>query len=142
MRSGNCQLDEAVALVIAQVVRKRGFGVRTEQAESMSVSRIFALDTNGVSAICVCYIESATAAQIGYAVRRLRRKVPQAFILIALLGNHTLGEETEQLRQASNADAIETTLEGVRECLVSHAQRAFEPPTPEKTGTVLTLART
>ena len=88
------------------------------------------------------YIESATAAQIGYAVRRLRRKVPEAFILIALLGNHGLGEETDQLLQASNADAIETTLEGVRECLVSHAKRASAPPTPEeKSAAVLTLAR-
>ena len=115
------QLDEAVALVVAQVLRKRGFGVRAEHAESLSVSRIFTLDTKEVTAICVCYIESATAAQIGYAVRRLRRKVPHAFILIALLGNHGLGEETDQLRQASNADAIETTLEGVRECFGTRA---------------------
>ena len=136
------QLDEAVALVVAQVLRKRGFGVRAEQAESLSVSRIFTLDTKGVSAICVSYIESATAAQIGYAVRRLRRKVPEAFILIALLGNHGLGEETDQLRQASNADAIETTLEGVRECLVTHATRTSDPsPTEEKSAAVLTLAQ-
>jgi len=136
------QLDEAVALVVTQVLRRRGFGVRAEQAESLSVSRIFTLDTKGVSAICVSYIESATAAQIGYAVRRLRRKIPEAFILIALLGNRSGGEEADQLRQASNADAIETTLEGVRECLVGHAQRAFEPPTPEKAGAELALART
>ena len=135
------QLDEAVALVVAQVLRKRGFGVRAEQAESLSVSRIFTLDTKGVSAICVSYIESATAAQIGYAVRRLRRKVPEAFILIALLGKHGVGTEADKLRQASNADAIETTLKGVRECLVTHAQKAVEPPPPEKTAAVLTLAR-
>ncbi len=135
------QRDEAVALVVAQVLRKHGFGARAEQAESLSISRIFTLDTNGISAICVSYIESATAAQIGYAVRRLRRKVPEAFILIALLGKHGVAEEAEQLRQASNADAIETTLEGVGECLVRHAHRAFEPPTPGKTATVLTLAR-
>jgi predicted PurR-regulated permease PerM len=127
------QLDEAVALVVAQVLRKRGFGVRAEQAESLSVSRIFTLDTKDVSAICVSYIESATAAQIGYAVRRLRRKAPQAFILIALLGNHAVGEESDQLRQTSNADAIETTLEGVRECLVRHAQRISTPSTSDET---------
>lgn len=117
------QLDEAVALVVAQVLRTRGFGVRAEQAESLSVTRIFTLDTSGVSAICVSYVESAKAAQIGYAVRRLRRKAPQAFILIALLGNQGLGEETEQLLQASNADAIETSLESVGACLVSHAEK-------------------
>jgi len=136
------QLDEAVALVVADVLRKRGFGVRSEQAGSLSISRIFTLDTKDVSAICVCFIESASAAQIGYVVRRLRRKVPEAFILIALLGNHGLGEETEQLRQASKADAIETTLEGLRECLVGQTKHALFPPSPEeKPSAVLTLAR-
>ena len=136
------QLDEAVALVVADVLRKRGFGVRAEQAGSLSASRIFTLDTKDVSAICVCFIESASAAQIGYVVRRLRRKVPEAFILIALLGNHDLGEETEQLRQASKADAIETTLDGLRECLVSHTKHALLLPSlKEKSSTVVTLTR-
>lgn len=136
------QLDEAVALVVAEVLSKRGFGVRAEQAGSLSASRIFTLDTKDVSAICVCFIESASAAQIGYVVRRLRRKVPEAFILIALLGNHDLGEETEQLRQASKADAIETTLDGLRECLVSHAKHApLLPSLKEKSSTVVPLTR-
>jgi hypothetical protein len=121
------QLDEAVALIVAQVLRKRGFGVRAEQAEALSVSRIFALDTGGISAICVCYIENASAAQVGYAVRRLRRKVPDAFILIALLADRNLVEDKEQLRQASHADAIETSLEDVRDCL---AQRTRSEKTP------------
>jgi len=125
------QLDEAVAMVVAQVLRKRGFGVRVEQAESLSVSRIFTLDTKGISAICVCYIESASAAQIGYAVRRLRRKVPEAFILIALLGNYGLTEDTDQLREASNADAIEMSLNGVRDCLVGQTKVASAPPLPD-----------
>ena len=64
----------------------------------------------------------------------------EAFILIALLGNRTPGNDADQLRQAANADAIETTLESVRERLVSHA-KAVEPPTPEKTAAVLTQAR-
>ena len=70
------------------------------------------------------------------------RKVPQAFILIALLGNHDLGEETDQLLQASNADAIETTLEGVRECLVTHVIRVSDTrPTEETSAAALTLAQ-
>jgi hypothetical protein len=124
---GMGQLDEAVALIVAQVLRKRGFGVRAEQAEALSVSRIFALDTSGISAICVCYIENASTAQIAYAVRRLRRKVPDAFILIALLAGRDLVEDKEQVRRASHADAIETSLEDVRDCL---AQRARSEKTP------------
>jgi predicted PurR-regulated permease PerM len=131
-------LDEAVALIVAQVLRKRGFGVRTEQADSLSMSRIFTLDTNGISAICICYIENASPAQIAYAVRRLRRKVPQAFILIALLAGRDLAEDKQQLRQASHADAIETSLEGVRDCLVGRANAA--PASAEQNGAAAPLA--
>jgi predicted PurR-regulated permease PerM len=131
-------LDEAVALIVAQVLRKRGFGVRAGQADSLSMSRIFTLDTNGISAICVCYIENASAAQIAYAVRRLRRKVPQAFILIALLAGRDLVADKEQLRQASHADAIEVSLEGVRDCLVGQAKRAA-PASAEPNGAAAPL---
>jgi hypothetical protein len=136
------QLDEAVALVVADVLRRRGFGVRAEQAEALSISRIFTLDTKDVSAICVCFIETASAAQIGYAVRRLRRKVPEAFIVIGLLGRHGLAEETAQLRQVSKADAIETTLQGVRECLVGQTKEALSTPSPEgQSAGLVTIAR-
>jgi hypothetical protein len=132
-------LDEAVALIVAQVLRKRGFGVRAEQADSLSMSRIFTLDTNGISAICVCYIENASAAQIAYAVRRLRRKVPQAFILIALLaGRDLVDDEKVKLRQASHADAIEVSLEGVRDCLVGQARKAA-PASAEQNGAAAPL---
>jgi predicted PurR-regulated permease PerM len=79
-------LDEAVALVVAQLLQRRGIGARAEQADALSVSRIFSLDTKGVALVCLCYIENATAAQIRYAIRRVRRKAPQAFILVALVG--------------------------------------------------------
>jgi len=119
---GMGHLDEAVALIVAEVLRKRGIGVRTELADALSVSRVFTLDTNGMAAICVCYIENVSAAQIGYAVRRLRRKAPDAFVLIALLAGGDLVEDKEQLRVASHANAIEISLEGVRECLVGRAR--------------------
>jgi predicted PurR-regulated permease PerM len=136
---GMGHLDEAVALIVAQVLRKRGFGVRAEQAGALSVSRIFALDTSGIAAICVCYIENASAAQIGYAVRRLRRKVPQAFILIALLAGRDLVEDKEQLRQESHADAIETSLEGVRNCMVEQAKRVSTRASAEQNGAAAPL---
>jgi len=100
----------------------------------LSVSRIFTLDTGGIAAICVCYIENASAAQIGYAVRRLRRKVPNAFILIALLAERDLAEDKEPLRQASHADAIEISLEGVRDCLVGHARSEETPASAARNG--------
>ena len=86
------------------------------------------------AAICVCYIQNASAAQIGYAVRRLRRKVPDVFVLIALLGGRDPAEDKEQFRKASHADVIETSLEGVRDCLVERARRKKTPASADGNG--------
>jgi len=80
-------LDEAVALMVVQLVEKNGIGARAEKADALSVSRIFSLDMKDIALICLCYVENATPAQINYAVRRLRRRAPRALILVSLVGS-------------------------------------------------------
>ena len=80
-------LDEAAAILVAQLVERRGIGARAEQSEALSLSRILSLETKNVALICLCYVGSATSAQIGYAIRRIRRKASDAFILVSLFGN-------------------------------------------------------
>jgi hypothetical protein len=64
---------------------------RLPGAASLSMSRLFSWD------FCLCYVESATSAQIRYAVRRVRRRAPEALILVALFGNNTTQIESEGL---------------------------------------------
>jgi hypothetical protein len=80
-------LDEAAAILAAQLVERRGIGARAEQPDALSLARILSLDTKNVALICLCYVGSATHAQIGYAIRRIRRKAPDAFILVSIFGN-------------------------------------------------------
>jgi hypothetical protein len=42
-------LDEAVALMVAHLVERQGIGARAEQADALSMSRIFTLDTKDVA---------------------------------------------------------------------------------------------
>ena len=72
---------------MAQLVERRGIGAHAEQAGALSMSQLFSWDTQDVALICLCYVEYATAAQIRYAVRRIRRRVPDVLILVALFGN-------------------------------------------------------
>lgn len=107
------QLDEALALVLAQLVERRGIGARAEEAEALSISRIFSLDTKDAKLICLCYIESVTPAQIRYSVRRLRRKAPDAHILISLLGDTQDMDETAtnvSYARGSLAEAVSAIL--------------------------------
>lgn len=84
---GPSLLDEATALMLAHLVEGQGIGARAEQADALSMSRIFSLQTEDVELICLCYVEYATPAQIRYAIRRIRRRLPAAPILVALFGD-------------------------------------------------------
>jgi hypothetical protein len=111
-------LDETVALMVAQLVERQGIGARAEQVDALSMARVFSLDTKEVALVCLCYVENATMAQIRYAVRRLRRKAPNAFILVALVGAaDNLDEQAVRefanvaLVKRSLADTVEKILE-------------------------------
>jgi predicted PurR-regulated permease PerM len=113
-------LDEAVAILIAQLVERRGIGARSEQPEALSLSRILSLDTKNVALICLCYIGTATNAQIGYAIRRVRRKAPGAFIVVCLFGN---AASIEGLEPHGDLDVVTQSLGVTIEKIVAAAIR-------------------
>ena len=88
-------LDEAAALILVQLLGREGIGARAEQADALSMARIFSLDMEEVAFICLCYVENATPAQIRYAIRRVRKKAPDVLILVALFGNQSEIDEKE-----------------------------------------------
>jgi len=49
--------------------------------------------------VCLCYLENATPAQVRYAARRIRRKAPEARVLVSLFGesDHIAGAEAPHL---------------------------------------------
>src|SRR5580704_2570374 len=83
---GSTKLDEAAALILAQMMRRRGFGAVAEQADALSMSKFFSLDLTDTSIVCVCYVDRPSSAKVQYAVRRLAKKTSSAGIVLALLG--------------------------------------------------------
>jgi hypothetical protein len=57
--------------MVAHLIERQGIGARAEQAEALSMSRIFNWETQDIGLICLCYVEYATPAQIRYAIRRV-----------------------------------------------------------------------
>jgi len=129
---GMSDLDEALALVVSQLVARRGIGSHAEEAEALSMSRIFSLDTADTKLICLCYIETVTPAQIRYSVRRLRRKAPDAHILVSLMG------ETQEMDDAAaNVSYARGSLEETVDAILTVAAGATagEEPQPEASPT-------
>jgi hypothetical protein len=77
-------LDETVAMPLAQLLRREGISAEAKETETLSISKLFALNLKDVALICLCYLEHATPAQLHYASRRLRRKAAGVSILVCI----------------------------------------------------------
>jgi predicted PurR-regulated permease PerM len=106
---GQGPLDEAMALILAQLIEREGIGVRPESADALSMARIFGLDTKDVALVCLCYVANPTSAQVRYAIRRLRRKAPEAFMLVSIMGGLDNVRDSEEVR-ACQADDVRQSL--------------------------------
>jgi hypothetical protein len=85
------------------------------------------LDTKDVALICLCYMENPTPAQIHYAVRRLRRRVPAATILIALLGATSAIDDEEIIHAFVKLDLVKASLRDTIERILAITAATSEP---------------
>jgi predicted PurR-regulated permease PerM len=142
-------LDEAFTLIVAQSIEKQEIGVHAEQWDALSVSRVFSLDTDGVELVCLCYLASVTSAQIRYSVRRLRRKVPKAVILVILAGAASAdmkavsssSERVEFVQQSlgemvAKVVAIASSFSNLGELSATTSPQCSVEPTSEQAGTL------
>jgi hypothetical protein len=101
--------------------------VQAEKADALSMSRIFSWETDDVAMICLCYIEYATPAQIRYAIRRIRRRIPKISILVALFGN------TERFEDDEGSQGAEFVQQSLREVVDKIVAVAFKQAEAEQT---------
>jgi hypothetical protein len=121
-------LDEAVAMPLAQLLRREGLSAQAKEAETLSMSKLFALETKDVALICLCYLEHATPAQLHYAIRRLRRKAPGVSILASVFDETQQTPDSDPL-QLQDAEFLQGPLsDGVRRIseLISLAEHRIE----------------
>ncbi|WP_395665009.1 AI-2E family transporter [Methylocella sp.] len=83
--AGRDALDEAAAILLAQILEKHGVAAKVEPADLLRVGGVLNLAGAGAQMICLSYVGAeAGAAQARYAVRRLRRRLPDACIVVGL----------------------------------------------------------
>jgi hypothetical protein len=115
---GRSQLDEAAAVLFAQLCSAHGLTARVEGPEVLSTANIVRLETADVALICLCYLGTRNPAHMRYAVRRLRRKLPHAKIMVGCWTDD--GGSAGQLREATNVDFFASSLrEATLMCVAS-----------------------
>jgi hypothetical protein len=80
--AGRSLIDEAAAIMLGQLSTSHGMAARVEAAEVLSSANLFRLGTTGVAIVCLIYMDASGPAHMRYSVRRLRRKLPKAIIVL------------------------------------------------------------
>lgn len=127
---GRSQLDEAAAVLFAQLCSAHGLTARVEGPEVLSTANIFRLETADVALICLCYLGTRNPAHMRYAVRRLRRTVPRAKIMVGCWTDD--GGPAGQLREATNVDFFASSLREATRMCVASANGNTVPDLPDK----------
>ncbi|HEX4080316.1 MAG TPA: AI-2E family transporter [Rhizomicrobium sp.] len=74
--AGRNVLDEAAALLLVDLLGKRGIGARVVSANEASSANVQRLDPSDVRFICLSYIDPGNGTNAHYLIRRLRRRIP------------------------------------------------------------------
>jgi predicted PurR-regulated permease PerM len=125
--AGRGPLDEAVAMMLAQLLRKHGLGAGTAPADTITTPNVPQLEAQGLAIVCLSYLDTSSLAHIRYAVRRIRRKLPSARIFV---GCWMMDGDSAATRETLKANAVATTLmEALRLCVeAAHDAKAASAP--------------
>jgi predicted PurR-regulated permease PerM len=131
--AGRGLIDEAAAIMLAQLSTAHGLAARIEGAEALSTTNVFRLDTTGVAVVCLVYLDSSGPAHMRYSVRRLRRKLPKAIIILGCWIRDIDPAALEALRENAKADLVAASLgDAVKLCIeatgVTDASQAASRP--------------
>jgi predicted PurR-regulated permease PerM len=116
---GFSKLDEAAAIALAQVLRRRGYGASAEQYDAMSVTKFFSLDLTETEFVCICYADRPSSAKLHYAVRRLTKKTKSAYVMALFLG-----PGAEELEKVSGLSATTKTFATALDAVEQKASEA------------------
>jgi predicted PurR-regulated permease PerM len=104
--AGRTGLDEAAASMLAQILCKHGIGARVEGVDALSSANIFRLEPAGIAVVCLSFLNTSSIAQMRFTLRRLRRQLPNAMIV---LGSWNAEADSTVLADAVKADGVALT---------------------------------
>src|SRR5215212_6894017 len=120
--AGRSLIDEAAALMFAQLSTAHGLPARVEEAAALSPANLFRLEATGVAIVCLVYMDASGPAHMRYSVRRLRRRLPNSTIILGCWMKDMYPSALEQLRESAKADFVTTSLGQTLQLCIETAQ--------------------
>ncbi|MGJ5178649.1 AI-2E family transporter [Bradyrhizobium oligotrophicum] len=134
--AGRTPIDEAAALLLAQLSSAHGLGAKVSGAESLSTANVIKLEPAGVAIACLVYLGNSGVAHMRYSVRRLKRRLPRASVMLVCCAADVDQDAAKGLQEATKADLVAASMgEAVRMCVEAaqakasqHTSLVREPP--------------
>jgi hypothetical protein len=123
--AGRGPLDDATAAILAQLLEKHGLGAEIVAHEAVSRNAIGEFRREGVPMVCVCYLDmSGHTSPLRFLLKRLRQRVGDARLLVALWPSDHPVMSDQKVRAALSADAYVTSLRDTVNACLKAAQDA------------------
>lgn len=116
------QLDEAAALMLSQILEKHGLAAEALPPTALLAPGMERLAARGPALICLCYIGPHHAAHVKYALRRLRRRLPMAILVLGELSQ--VSSPLADIKGPLLADEVETSLRGICRLCLQFAEKS------------------
>jgi predicted PurR-regulated permease PerM len=130
--AGRSLIDEAAAIMLGQLSTAHGLSTRVEGAEALSTANIFRLESAGVAIVCLIYMDASGPAHMRYSVRRLRRKLPKATIILGCWMKDMEPAALERLQEGAKADLAATSLGGALKLCIEATGVVATSSTPQE----------
>lgn len=129
------ELDRIAADMLAQILRKHGLGAQVESAHALTPAGVGRLERPETRLVCLSSLDASTPARLRHAIRRIRRRIPGAKVLIACWGLDPA--ELASLHEATEADAsVGRLTEAALSCLEEASAAAPDARPPEPLATL------
>jgi predicted PurR-regulated permease PerM len=127
--AGRGPLDEAAALILAQLLQKCGMQARVDAREAVATLNITQGETSEVTLVCLSYVDPSSPAHMRYTLRRLRHKLPKSKILLGCW----MADEPAAIRENIKPDEVATSLGTALSFCLQADRTAVSSPFPVQT---------
>jgi hypothetical protein len=135
--SGPGPLDDAVTPLLADLLAKHAIGARIVSYSETLPANIGRLDDKDVRFVAVCYLEPANFTNARYLVRRLKRRFPDAHLLLGFWGYGPDDTRYLEAVESTGCKLIATSLHETLERILFFASHANSGETEDRDGALV-----
>ena len=125
--AGRSLVDEAAANMLAQLSTAHGLVARVEAAEALSMTNVLRLEPAGIAMACLIYLGPSGDAHMRYAVRRLKRRLPRATVMLVCCTREANETTLKRVQESSKADLVAASIGDAVRLFVEAAQHEPKP---------------